>query len=166
MELIDNIKNCIKNYIKNSNLNVETDNSKEICNGESYYCPTTKTLKIPVIDATFSQRNTSSDSLFKLSTIFHECIHSTREALNRETLEYDEEECVAELGAYLFMQKISSALDRKMQVINDLQHFSYLSCWFNHTKGEEQYIDLTTYTKTLNYAKEAVNYILKVGGIQ
>ena len=53
MELIDNIKICIKNYIKNSNLKVETDTSTEICNGESYYCPTTRTLKIPVIDATF-----------------------------------------------------------------------------------------------------------------
>lgn len=147
------------NYLKKSKFEIVfSEESEKIANGESYFCPSEKKVKIPSKNVV-----AKSGELYYLSTAIHECVHSTMIFLNREpektTEGYAYEEMVAEIGATLLLKQISFPI--QVEKILALKNATYISCFNNNVKETEKVSKLRN---ALIDAKKAIDYILQVGG--
>lgn len=145
-------------YLKGENIKIiYSKESKKIANGESYYSPVNNEIKIPSSEVALN-----SKEIYHLSTVFHECVHSTMKALKREIEQSEEgyafEELVAEMGATMLMKKVEFNTERVSIVLASKQ-VCYLSCWKSKITSEEKNL-----RKAQTLAKEAVEYILNRGG--
>lgn len=145
-------------YLKGENIKIiYSKESKKIANGESYYSPLENEIKIPSSEVALN-----SKEVYFLSTVFHECIHSTMKALKRECgtneEDYAFEELVAEIGATMLMNKVSFNNER-VNIVLASKQVCYLSCWKSKISSEDKNL-----RKAQNLAKEAVEYILNKGG--
>ena len=147
------------NYLRKSNFEIIfSEESEKIANGESFFCPSEKKVKIPSKNVVCK-----SGEMYFLSTAIHECVHSTMIFLNREPENSSEgyayEEMVAEIGATVMLKQI--VFPTNVEKILALKNATYVSCFNKNVAELEQIPKLR---KALNEAKKAVEYILKVGG--
>lgn len=84
------------------------------------------------------------------STLFHEIVHSTRDKLDRKSLDYSNEELVAEIGSAFLCKK--AGIESK-DIIED--HSAYCAYWIGRLKG-----NMRCLVQASSKAEKAVRYIL------
>lgn len=152
----EKLNNILNKYLQVENIQQTHTKIKTIAKGTSYYSPSEDLVCVPDDSLIF---DTNDIELYHLSTKCHECIHSTMKTLER-ALERDEEELVAEMGAFMLIQKIQEDLSSKELLVLQLKQFTYLSCWANDKKKEEFN---QVFTRVRINSAKAVDLILKEG---
>ena len=143
----EHASNVLTSYCDEEGIKLQITETNEAC-----YMPSSDSIKCPEL----SQYDTASEFL---STITHECIHSTgaKHRLNRDiqggygTQKYSKEELVAEIGASMFL-----AIMDIEEEFTEKNSIAYISSWLSKLKD-----DVTLITYAAQRAQKAVNYILQ-----
>lgn len=144
------IDTYVKKFAEETNLKLEI----EKVSGAGSYSPSQHTVSVAGL-----QYYDSPEAYY--STLFHECIHSTAEALGRDisgnffgNKNYSEEEIVAECGAMILCQRFG---------IHDIpckNSLEYLRSWSKKLRENPSWL-----SKGISKATKAVTYFLEKAGV-
>lgn len=144
------IDTYVKKFAEETNLKLEIGK----VSGAGSYSPSQHTVSVAGL-----QYYDSPETYY--STLFHECIHSTAEALGRDisgnffgNKNYSEEEIVAECGAMILCQRFG---------IHDIpckNSLEYLRSWSKKLRENPSWL-----SKGISKATKAVTYFLKKAGV-
>ena len=148
----EEIENIIKEFAKNTKLNLKIETSTKIGNNSAYYSPTFHEVYIaPCEEYTTTEQ--------WLSTFFHELVHSTAKALKRKidghkfgSYEYSKEEIVAEFGATMLCRIFGVNAEVDNSAV-------YIKSWSKKLKENPDWL-----ISGANEAQKAVDYILEKAG--
>lgn len=144
------IDTYVKKFAEETNLKIEIGK----VSGAGSYSPSQHTVSVAGL-----QYYDSPEAYY--STLFHECIHSTAEALGRDisgnffgNKNYSEEEIVAECGAIILCQRFG---------IHDIpckNSLEYLRSWSKKLRENPSWL-----SKGISKATKAVTYFLEKAGV-
>ena len=144
------IDTYVKKFAEETNLKLEIGK----VSGAGSYSPSQHTVSVAGL-----QYYDSPEAYY--STLFHECIHSTAEALGRDisgnffgNKNYSEEEIVAECGAMILCQRFG---------IHDIpckNSLEYLRSWSKKLRENPSWL-----SKGISKATKAVTYFLEKAGV-
>lgn len=137
------IEKFLKSYMASDDITFEQAEENDI----AYYSPSERKIHI-------SKKEIYHSAMRWYATCFHECTHSTKEALNRK-LERDAEEVVAELGCALLCAYFG--IRRDDEALNEAV---YIKSWGRKLREHKDWLFYGAAR-----AQKAVNYMLKKTGL-